>query len=403
MLTIKEQLTIINRGVVEIIREEELKARLAEDRPLKIKFGADPTAPDIHLGHTVVLRKLKQFQDLGHEIQFIIGDFTSRIGDPSGRSETRPPLEPEQITANAATYQDQVFKILDPNRTKVFFNSEWLEDLSLADILKVSAYSTVARMLERDDFAKRYAEGRGIGLHELLYPLIQGYDSVILKSDVEIGGTDQKFNLLMGRDLQREYDRPPQIVITMPLLEGLDGTRKMSKSLGNYVGVTEPAQEIYGKLMSIPDSLMIKYYELLTDIPLDEIAAIKDGLERQFLHPKEVKRRLAGEIVQAYYDEQAAREADVEFERIFKEKQIPGEMPLFSPPDQTMGLIDLIFETGLAPSKSQARRLINQGAVKINQKKVSDINLEVTFEEEQILQVGKRGFVKIAEYAEGGW
>lgn len=400
MLRTKEQLTIINRGVVEIIREEELRARLAEDRPLKIKFGADPTAPDIHLGHTVVLRKLKQFQDLGHEIQFIIGDFTSRIGDPSGRSETRPPLEPEQITANAATYQEQVFKILDPARTKVFFNSDWLEDLRLADILKVSAYSTVARMLERDDFAKRYAEGRGIGLHEFLYPLIQGYDSVILKSDVEIGGTDQKFNLLMGRDLQGEYGQPPQIIITMPLLEGLDGTRKMSKSLGNYVGVTEPAQEIYGKLMSIPDSLMIKYYELLTDIPMDEITAIKDGLERQFLHPKEVKRRLAGEIVRAYYDEQAAMKADVEFERIFKEKQIPSEMPLFSPPVQTMGLIDLIFETGLAPSKSQARRLITQGGVKINQKKVSDLNLEVTFEEEQVLQVGKRGFARLGVFKE---
>lgn len=400
MLRTKEQLTIINRGVVEIIREEELRARLAEDRPLKIKFGADPTAPDIHLGHTVVLRKLKQFQDLGHKIQFIIGDFTSRIGDPSGRSETRPPLEPEQITANAATYQEQVFKILDPDRTKVFFNSDWLEDLKLADILKVSAYSTVARMLERDDFAKRYAEGRGIGLHEFLYPLIQGYDSVILKSDVEIGGTDQKFNLLMGRDLQREYGQPPQIVITMPLLEGLDGTRKMSKSLDNYVGVTEPAQEIYGKLMSIPDSLMIKYYELLTDIPMDEITALKDGLERQSLHPKEVKRRLAGEIVRAYYDEQTAMKADVEFERIFKEKQIPSEMPLFSPQVQAMGLIDLIFETGLAPSKSQARRLITQGGVKIDQKKVSDLNLEVTFEEEQVLQVGKRGFTRLGVFKE---
>lgn len=394
----EQQLTIINRGVVEILLEEELKARLAEDRPLKIKFGADPTAPDIHLGHTVVLRKLKQFQDLGHEIQFIVGDFTSRIGDPSGRNETRPPLDPEQITANAATYQEQVFKILDPDRTKVYFNSAWLEDLSLADVLKVSSYFTVARMLERDDFAKRYAEGRGIGLHEFLYPLIQGYDSVVLKSDVEIGGTDQKFNLLMGRDLQREYGQIPQIVITMPLLEGLDGTRKMSKSLGNYVGVTEPAQEIYGKLMSIPDSLMIKYYELLTDIPMYEIAAIKSGLENESIHPKEAKRRLAREIVQVYSDPQAAIKADAEFERIFKEKQTPTEIPIFSPQIQAMGLIDLIFKASLAPSKSQARRLINQGAVKIDQKKVSDINLEVTFEEEHILQVGKRGFARLGVF-----
>lgn len=394
----EQQLTIINRGVVEIIPEDELAARLAQDRPLKIKFGADPTAPDIHLGHTVVLRKLKQFQDLGHEIQFIVGDFTSRIGDPSGRNETRPPLDPKQITANAATYQEQVFKILDPDRTKVYFNSAWLENLSLADVLKVSAYSTVARMLERDDFAKRYAEGRGIGLHEFLYPLIQGYDSVVLKSDVEIGGTDQKFNLLMGRDLQREYGQPPQIVITMPLLEGLDGTRKMSKSLGNYVGVTDSSQEIYGKLMSVPDSLMIKYYELLTDIPMDEIEAIKSSLENESIHPKEAKRRLAREIVQVYYDPQAAIEADAEFERIFKEKQTPTEIPIFSPQTRAMGLIDLIFEAGLATSKSQARRLINQGAVKIDQKKVSDTHPGITFEEEHILQVGKRGFARLGVF-----
>ncbi|MDI6794191.1 MAG: tyrosine--tRNA ligase, partial [bacterium] len=317
---------------------------------------------------------------------------------PSGRNETRPPLDPKQITANAATYQEQVFKILDPDRTKVYFNSAWLENLSLADVLKVSSYSTVARMLERDDFAKRYAEGRGIGLHEFLYPLIQGYDSVVLKSDVEIGGTDQKFNLLMGRDLQREYGQPPQIVITMPLLEGLDGTRKMSKSLGNYVGVTDSSQEIYGKLMSVPDSLMIKYYELLTDIPMDEIEAIKSSLENESIHPKEAKRRLAREIVQVYYDPQAAIEADAEFERIFKEKQTPTEIPIFSPQTRAMGLIDLIFEAGLATSKSQARRLINQGAVKIDQKKVSDTHPGITFEEEHILQVGKRGFARLGVF-----
>ncbi|MDI6735948.1 MAG: tyrosine--tRNA ligase [bacterium] len=377
-------LNIIKRGVEEIIVEDELLEKFKANKPLRIKFGADPTAPDIHLGHTVILRKLRQLQDLGHKVIFIVGDWTARIGDPSGRDETRKPLSDEEIERNAKTYQEQVFKILDRDKTEVVFNSQWLGKLSSVEIMKLASCYTVARMLERDDFKKRYTEGKEITILELLYPLFQGYDSVVVKADVELGGTDQKFNLLVARALQRDYGQQPQVIMTMPLLEGTDGVRKMSKSYGNYIGVLESPKQMFGKLMSIPDALMPKYFELLTDISLDEN-----------LHPKEAKKILAKEIIKYYYDEAEAKNQEEEFERIFRDKELPEEIPSFEVNKPSVGLIDVLVMAKLAPSKSEARRLINQGGVKIDRKKVIDLNLELDLTLPKILQVGKKGFVKL--------
>ncbi|MEW6608015.1 MAG: tyrosine--tRNA ligase [bacterium] len=374
----------IKRGVEEIISEEEFIKRLKA--PLRIKFGADPTAPDIHLGHTVILRKLRQFQELGHKVIFIIGDFTARIGDPSGRNETRKPLSSQEIEQNAKTYQQQVFKILDKDKTEVVFNSHWLEKLDCAQIMKLAGCYTVARMLERDDFEKRYAAGREITIVEFLYPLLQGYDSVIVKADVELGGSDQKFNLLVARQLQKNYGQQPQVVITMPLLEGTDGARKMSKSYGNYIGILDSPKEMFGKLMSIPDAVMPKYFELLTNISLDEIKS---------LHPKEAKKLLAKEIVKCYYDEYEAKSKEEEFERIFRDKELPEEIPEFKVNKPFIGLIEVIVMTKLAPSKSEARRLIMQGGVKIDQKRIAQIDFDIDLSLPKILQVGKKGFIKL--------
>ncbi len=379
-------LDIIKRGVEEIILEEELSEKFTFQKPLRIKFGADPTAPDIHLGHTVILRKLRQFQELGHKVIFIIGDFTARIGDPSGRDETRNPLTQEEIEQNANTYQQQVFKILDKDKTEVVFNSQWLDKLTPQDIMKLSSCYTVARMLERDDFKKRYAEEKEITIVEFLYPLFQGYDSVVVKADVELGGTDQKFNLLVARQLQRDYGQNPQVVITLPLLEGTDGVRKMSKSYGNYIGILESSKEMFGKLMSIPDDRMPKYFELLTNISLNEIKS---------LHPKEAKKLLAKEIVKYYYDESEAKSKEEEFERIFRDKKLPEEIPTFEINKTSIELIDAIMITKTAPSKSEARRLITQGGVKIDQKKVEEVNFELDLTSPKILQVGKKKFVKL--------
>lgn len=381
-------LSIIKRGVEEIILEEELIEKFKAKTPLRIKFGADPTAPDIHLGHTVILRKLRQFQNLGHKVIFIIGDFTARIGDPSGRDITRKPLSKEEIEENAKTYQDQVFKILDKDKTEVVFNSQWLDKLTPQDIMKLASHYTVARMLERDDFKKRYTLGKEITIVEFLYPLLQGYDSVVVNADVELGGTDQKFNLLVARELQRDYGQSPQVVITMPLLEGTDGIRKMSKSYGNYIGVLDSSKEMFGKLMSIPDNLMPKYFELLTNIPLNEIKS---------LHPKEAKKILAKEIVKFYYSDDEAKSKEEEFERIFRDKGLPEKIPEFKVNTPSIRLIDAIVMSKLAPSKSEARRLITQFSIKIDKKKIEDINFEVDLTSPKILQVGKKKFVRLLE------
>lgn len=385
-MEINEQLSIINRGTVEIISEDKLKAKIDKKTRLRIKFGADPTAPDIHLGHTVIFRKLKQLQELGHEIIFIIGDFTARIGDPSGRLQTRPKLSHEEIASNAATYQEQVFKILDREKTTIVFNSQWLEAIGVSGIMELSSHYTVARMLERDDFTKRYKEGKEITILEFLYPLLQGYDSVSLKADVEIGGTDQKFNLLVGRDLQRDYGQSPQVVITMPLLEGTDGVRKMSKSYGNYIGVKDPAKEMFGKIMSIPDAIMPKYFELLTDIDVKSISC---------LHPKEAKQLLARELVSFYHSMDEAVMAQEEFERVFGQKGLPDEMQEICV-TEAVKLIDLLAEKGLVPSKSYIRRLISQGGVRVNDERVTDVEFVVNLQEERIvIQYGKRNFVML--------
>lgn len=403
-MDIKEELRIIKRGTEEIISEEELIKKIEKSRkekkPLRVKQGFDPNAPDIHLGHTVGLRKMRQFQDLGHEIYFVIGDFTGRIGDPSGRSVTRKQLTEEEVNKNAETYKKQVFKILNPERTKVVFNSHWLGKLSFSEVLKVCSKYTVARMLERDDFATRYKEEKPIGIHEFLYPLMQGYDSVALQADIELGGTDQKFNLLVGRNIQREYNQEPQIIITLPLLEGTDGIEKMSKSLGNYIGINELPQIMYGKVMSIPDNLMIRYFELVTDISLNEINQIKINLENDNLHPQDVKKKLAREIVKLYHGQNAALIAEEEFEKVFKKKLYPEEMKeLVLKKDNLkegkIWLIKLIALSGLVNSKSEARRLIEQGGVKINGEKVDDPNLDLTVKEGMVIKIGKLNFVKL--------
>jgi len=403
-MDIKEELSIIKRGTEEIISEEELIKKIEKSRkekkPLRVKQGFDPNAPDIHLGHTVGLRKMRQFQDLGHEIYFLIGDFTGRIGDPSGRSVARKQLTEEEVNKNAETYKKQVYKILNPEKTKIVFNSNWLGKLSFLEVLKLCSKYTVARMLERDDFATRYKEEKPIGIHEFLYPLMQGYDSVALQADIELGGTDQKFNLLVGRNIQREYNQEPQIIITLPLLEGTDGIEKMSKSLGNYIGINELPQIMYGKVMSIPDRLMIRYFELVTDVSLNEINQIKINLENDNLHPQDVKKKLAREIVKLYHGQNAALIAEEEFEKVFNKKLYPEEMKeLVLKKDNLkegkIWLIKLIALSGLVNSKSEARRLIEQGGVKINGEKVDDPNLDLTVKKGMVIKIGKLNFVKL--------
>jgi len=403
-MDIKEEVRIIKRGIEEIISEEELIKKLEksrkEKRPLRIKQGFDPNAPDIHLGHTVGLRKMRQFQDLGHDVYFLIGDFTGMIGDPSGQTVTRKQLTEEEVKKNAETYKEQVFKILNPEKTIIEFNSHWLGKLSFSEVLKICSKYTVARMLERDDFATRYKEEKPIGIHEFLYPLMQGYDSVALQADVELGGTDQKFNLLVGRIIQREYGQEPQVIITMPLLEGTDGVEKMSKSLNNYIGINELPQVMYGKVMSIPDSLMIRYFELVTNVSLNEIDKIKIDLESDNIHPRDVKKRLAREIVRLYHGQNASLIAEEEFEKIFKKKLYPEEIKeLVLKKDNLkegkIWITELIAISGLVSSKSEARRLIEQGGVRINGEKVSDPNLDLTVEEGMILKIGRLNFIKL--------
>ncbi|HWP83983.1 MAG TPA: tyrosine--tRNA ligase [Terriglobia bacterium] len=374
---IEKQLEYLRKGTVEIIREEELRAKLEQSRqsgqPLIVKAGFDPTAPDLHLGHTVLLRKLKHFQDLGHTVVFLIGDFTGRIGDPSGRSATRPPLTPEEIAANAETYKEQVFKILDPAKTRVEFNSRWLAGLSSADLVRLCSRYTVARLLERDDFAKRYKGGIPISVHELLYPLIQGYDSVMLEADVELGGTDQKFNLLVGRELQREYGKPSQVVMTVPILEGTDGVNKMSKSLGNAIGIQEPPGEMFGKIMSLSDEMMYRYYELLTDLSLQQIAAMKQQAAAGAVNPMEQKKALAARLIAEFHSPEQARRAQEEFERVHQKREQPSEMEAVRiGKHEVMGsngrikVGALLARAGLASSISEARRKLEEHAVSIN-------------------------------------
>jgi len=391
MLSPEEQLGIMKRGVVEIIEEEELLKKLKEGRPLKVKAGFDPTAPDLHLGHTVLLQKLRQFQQLGHEVYFVIGDFTAMIGDPTGRSETRPPLSREEVLENAKTYEHQVFKILDPERTNIVFNSTWLSGLGTEGIIKLAGKYTVARMLERDDFSKRFREGVPIYIHEFIYPLLQGYDSVFLKADVELGGTDQKFNLLVGRDLQRAFGQEPQVCITLPLLVGLDGVRKMSKSYQNYIAIQEEPESMFGKIMSISDDLMWDYYTLLTDYTEEEIEDFKKNL-----HPMDAKKKLAHFIVERFHSKEQADKALEFFVKTFSEREFPEDAPIIEVP---YGLkrraYELLFELGIEGSKNSARRVVEGGGLRINGAKVEDPNQEIEIKEELRLQVGRKRFYRV--------
>ena len=385
-----EQAGQLGRLAVEVISQAELAAKLGEGRPLRIKLGMDPTAPDLHLGHSIALKKLRDFQRAGHTVIFLVGDFTATIGDPTGRSETRKPLTREQIEANAETYQSQVSMVLDPARTEVRFNSEWMNAVDTRKLIEIAARLSVARMLERDDFERRLEKQEPLFLHELLYPLIQGYDSVALKADVELGGTDQKFNMLVGRELQRAYGQAPQVVMTMPLLEGLDGVRKMSKSYGNYVGLTDKAEEMFGKLMSIPDKLMHRYFELLTEIDAGELAAVKSG----GIHPMEAKKRLATSIVEEYHDPAAARTAREYFETKFQRREIPQDVPVYRI-NEALWVCELMKQLSFAPSTSEARRLLSQGAVRVDGATVTDANFRFVPGEHRILEVGKRRVARI--------
>lgn len=400
MKDVEEQLELIERGVVDCISRDELKdkitASLEAGRPLKIKAGFDPTAPDLHLGHTVLMQKLKHFQDLGHEVYFLIGDFTGLIGDPTGKSETRKALTREDIAKNAETYKEQVFKILDPFRTKIAFNSQWLGKLDSFDMIRLASELTVARMLERDDFKKRFESGRPISIHEFLYPLIQGYDSVAMEADVELGGTDQLFNLLMGRDMQRSRGQQPQVVLTLPLLEGLDGVNKMSKSLGNYIGITESSDDIYGKTMSLSDELMFRYYELLSDLSTAEIAELRQGLEQGRLHPKDIKQKLARELTARFHSEPAALQAEQNFENVFARHSLPEEIEEFEiESDEPIWLPKLLVDCGMVSSSSEGRRMIKQNAVSIDGEKVDDSEFSVKPQGSVVLKVGKRRFCRV--------
>jgi tyrosyl-tRNA synthetase len=390
-------LDLIRRGADELIVEEDLRRKLARGKPLRVKAGFDPTAPDLHLGHTVVLNKMRQFQDLGHHVMFLIGDFTGMIGDPSGRNVTRPPLTPEQIAKNAETYKEQVFKILRPEKTEILFNSTWCSQLGAAGIVQLAGTYTVARMLERDDFAKRFADGRPISIHEFLYPLMQGYDSVAMKADVELGGTDQKFNLLVGRELQKHFQQEPQVILTMPLLEGLDGVNKMSKSLGNYVGVDDAPSEMFGKLMSVSDELMWRYIELLSFAPIATVAAWKREVEAGG-NPREVKVRFAQEIVERFHDRSAAEAALEDFESRFRHGGVPEDLAEQSieSPAEGLPIVQVLKSSGVCPSTSEAHRMIEQGGVRVNGEKVSDKSLRLPAGATYVLQVGKRKFAKVA-------
>lgn len=400
-MSVAEQMEILKRGAVEVLLEKELQQKLEKSEktgvPLRVKAGFDPTAPDLHLGHTVLLHKLRQFQQLGHEVFFLIGDFTGMIGDPTGKSETRKALTREDVLRNAETYKDQVFKVLDPEKTRVVFNSEWLSPLKATDLIGLAAKYTVARMLERDDFHKRFSSQMPISIHEFLYPLIQGYDSVALKADVELGGTDQKFNLLVGRELQREWGQTPQTVITMPLLEGLDGVNKMSKSLGNYIGINDPPDEIFGKIMSISDDLMLRYYELLSDTTLQELQKLKEGIRDGSVHPMEAKKALGRELVTRYHGEAASAAAEDNFTKRFRDNQIPEDMDalVIAAENGKMLLCKVLSEAGLVKSNSEGRRSILQGGVKVDSVKVSDENHELTSGSSYVIQVGKRRFARV--------
>ncbi|PKL18613.1 MAG: tyrosine--tRNA ligase [Spirochaetae bacterium HGW-Spirochaetae-5] len=400
---IKNDFELLQRGTEEIIPIDEFKKKLEksekENSPLTIKAGFDPTAPDIHLGHAVLLRKMKHFQDMGHRVVFLIGDFTGMIGDPSGKSETRKRLTRDDVLANAETYKKQVFKILDEKKTVIEFNSRWLSPMNFGDVLELTARYNVARMLERDDFSNRYKAQKPISILEFMYPLVQGYDSVALKADVELGGTDQKFNLLVGRDLQREYGQEPQAIITVPLLVGLDGVQKMSKSLNNYIGINEHPKEIFGKTMSIADDIMFRYYELGTDVPMDEVEKLKQDMEAGTAHPRDIKIRLAKELCAQFYDQKTADDAEAEFYRIFVNKDTPDEIPEFSIDkselkDDKIWIVKVMTLTGLAASNGEARRLITGGGVTFENEKISDPDFELS-KTDGILKVGKRKFVKI--------
>jgi len=428
---VEEQMKLLKKGAVDIIQEEDLRKKLEksrkENKPLRVKAGFDPTAPDIHLGHTVLLRKMKHFQELGHEVIFLIGDFTGLIGDPSGRSATRPAMTREEINKNAETYKQQVFKILDPEKTIIDFNSRWLGKLTSFEIIKLTSKYTVARILERDDFTKRFKAGLPISVHELLYPLMQAYDSVALRADVELGGTDQTFNLLVGREIQREYGQEPQVVLTVPLLEGLDGVEKMSKSLGNYVGINEPPEEMFGKLMSISDELMFRYYELLTDVETEQIEKWQKEAKEGQINPRDLKAQLAKMIVADFWGEELARKAAEEFDRIFKHKDLPSEIEekvvelsvqsgneAFTSAEQmesgeaaretaqsgqqqpTVRLIDVLVNLGIVPSRGEAKRLIRQGGVYLEGQRIDDLEHRLDGSKpEQILKIGKRKFYRL--------
>lgn len=395
----ERQLETIRRGVAEIVPEDELVAKVqrsvATGEPLRLKLGMDPSAPDIHLGHTVVLQKLRQMQDLGHHVDLIIGDFTGQVGDPTGKSETRKQLTPEEVTANAQSYVDQVFKVLDPAKTRIVRNSEWLAELKFSDVIRLATTLTVARMLEREDFTKRYQENRPIHLHEFFYPLMQAYDSVVLKSDIEFGGTDQKFNLLMGRTLQKEYGQVhQQVALMMPLLVGLDGVHKMSKSLGNYIGVDEGPNDIYGKAMSIPDDLMPSYFELVSNVSTDELKDITHRLAEGTLHPRDAKMRLARELVTRFLGADAADEAERHWHTVFQQGALPDDLPEVQIDGNSRWIVKALVDLGLATSNSEARRAVEQGAVKVDGEKVTDVDANIALQDGMIVQVGKRKFAR---------
>ncbi|NIM59109.1 MAG: tyrosine--tRNA ligase [Candidatus Aminicenantes bacterium] len=422
MKSVEEQFEYLKKGCVDIIQEDELKTKLArsikKNKPLKVKAGFDPTAPDIHLGHIVLLRKMKHFQDLGHDVIFLIGDFTGLIGDPSGRSATRPPMTREEINKNAETYKKQIFKILDPVKTIIDFNSRWLEKLTSFDMINLSSKYTVARLLERDDFSNRLKNNKPISVHEIFYPLMQAYDSVALKADVELGGTDQKFNLLVGREIQREFRQEPQVIMTTPLLEGLDGVEKMSKSLNNYVGITEPPSEIYGKIMSISDPLMYRYFELLTDESLSQIGKWKKEVKEEKINPRDLKSKLSMSITSDFWGKEKAKAAAEEFERVFKEKELPAEIeeieikvkekvklkaeakaPKVEAREKSISLMDLLIERNIFLSRKEAKRVIRQGGVSLDNQRVEDVAFKIDLSKkgDLILKIGKRKFYRIVK------
>lgn len=403
-MDIEKQISILASRTVDLHSVDELRKKLTkaaeENRPLRVKYGADPSAPDIHLGHVVGLNKLREFQDLGHTVVFIIGDFTGMIGDPSGRSQTRKPLTREEVAANARSYQEQVFKVLDPERTEVRFNAEWCAPLSFADVIRLSSHVTVAQMLARDDFSNRYSKQQPISLVEFLYPLVQAFDSVEIKADVELGGTDQLFNLMLGRELQKVHEQEPQVVMTLPIIEGLDGVQKMSKSLNNYIGVNESPKEMFGKTMSVSDELMWRYFTYICACPDEEVAALKTAVEQGERHPRDVKDELGQRIVARFHDEAAAKHASDEFKKVFSGNQLPEDMPevTFTAADLndgSIGLLSLVVRAGLAASNGEARRLVQQGGVRIDDEKMGDVRAQILLKPEQILRVGKRGFAKV--------